>query len=82
MSGRIAVFDKNGKPLMPPEGITFDGNLGLMQGIIVVPGTGDVWAARDTGHALARICPVAGHRRWITAGLAYAGGLDHRRQVA
>ena len=40
----IAVFDKNGKPLTPPEGITFDGKLGLMQGIIVTPG-GDVWAA-------------------------------------
>jgi len=39
----IAVFDKNGKPLTPPEGITFDGRLGLMQGIIVTPG-GDVWA--------------------------------------
>jgi hypothetical protein len=40
----IAVFDKNGKPLTPPEGITFDGKLGLMQGIIVVPGSGDIWA--------------------------------------
>jgi len=40
----IAVFDKNGKPLTPPEGITFGGKLGLMQGIIVVPGSGDVWA--------------------------------------
>jgi hypothetical protein len=40
----IAVFDKNGKPLTPPEGINFGGKLGLMQGIIVVPGTGDVWA--------------------------------------
>lgn len=40
----IAVFDKNGKPLTPPQGITFDGRLGLMQGIIVVPGSGDVWA--------------------------------------
>jgi hypothetical protein len=40
----IAVFDKNGKPLTPPEGITFGGKLGLMQGIIVAPGTGDVWA--------------------------------------
>src|SRR3954454_9060333 len=29
----IAVFDKNGKPLTPPEGITFAGKLGLMQGI-------------------------------------------------
>ena len=39
----IAVFDKNGKPLTPPEGITFNGQLGLMQGIIATPG-GDVWA--------------------------------------
>src|SRR5262245_993018 len=39
----IAVFDKNGKPLTPPEGITFNGQLGLMQGIIVTP-NGDVWA--------------------------------------
>ena len=39
----ITVFDKNGKPLTPPEGITFDGRLGLMQGIIVTP-NGDVWA--------------------------------------
>lgn len=40
----ISVFDKTGKPLTPPDGITFDGKLGLMQGIIVAPGTGDVWA--------------------------------------
>ena len=40
----IAVFDKHGKPLTPPEGITFDGKLGLMQGIIVMPKSGDVWA--------------------------------------
>ena len=39
----IAVFDKNGKPLTPPEGITFNGQLGLMQGIIVTP-SGDIWA--------------------------------------
>ena len=39
----IAVFDKNGKPLTPPEGITFDGKLGLMQGIIATP-SGDLWA--------------------------------------
>jgi streptogramin lyase len=39
----IAVFDKNGKPLTPPEGITFNGQFGLMQGIIVTP-SGDVWA--------------------------------------
>jgi hypothetical protein len=39
----IAVFDKSGKPLTPPEGITFDGKLGLMQGIIVTPSS-DVFA--------------------------------------
>ncbi len=39
----IAVFDKDGKPLTPPEGITFGGRLGLMQGIIATP-SGDVWA--------------------------------------
>jgi len=38
----ITVFDKNGKPLTPPEGITFDGKLGLMQGVIVTP-SGDAW---------------------------------------
>jgi streptogramin lyase len=38
----IVVFDKHGKPLTPPEGITFNGRLGLMQGVIVTP-SGDVW---------------------------------------
>ena len=33
----IVVFDKSGKPLTPPGGITFDGRLGLMQGVIVTP---------------------------------------------
>jgi hypothetical protein len=42
-SKAIAVFDKNGKPLTAPEGITFNGRLGLMQGIIATP-SGDVWA--------------------------------------
>jgi hypothetical protein len=41
-SKAIAVFDKNGKPLSPPEGINFGGRLGLMQGIIATP-SGDVW---------------------------------------
>ena len=41
-SKAIVVFDKNGKPLTPSEGITFDGKLGLMQGVIVTP-SGDVW---------------------------------------
>jgi streptogramin lyase len=39
----ISVFDKDGKPLSPPEGYNFNGQLGLMQGIIVTP-NGDVWA--------------------------------------
>jgi len=43
----IAVFDKNGKPLTPPEGITFGGKLGLMQGVIVTPST-DVWVVGIT----------------------------------
>ena len=41
-SKSITVFDKSGKPLTPPEGITFGGRLGLMQGVIVTP-SGDVW---------------------------------------
>ena len=41
-SKSITKFDKNGKPLTPPEGITFGGKLGLMQGVIVTP-SGDVW---------------------------------------
>src|SRR5215471_13310183 len=42
-SRAIVKFDKNGKPLSPPEGYNFDHQLGLMQGIIVTP-NGDVWA--------------------------------------
>jgi hypothetical protein len=42
-SKSITVFDKDGKPLTPPEGINFGGKLGLMQGIITAP-NGDVWA--------------------------------------
>jgi hypothetical protein len=38
----ISVFDKSGKPLTPPDGITFNHQLGLMQGIIATP-NGDVW---------------------------------------
>ena len=41
-SKSISVFDKNGKPLTPPEGINFGGRLGLMQGVIVTP-SADVW---------------------------------------
>lgn len=39
----ISLFDKNGKPLSPPEGYNFGSKLGYMQGIIVTP-SGDVWA--------------------------------------
>jgi len=42
-SKTIVKFDNNGKPLSPPEGYNFNGQLGLMQGIIVTP-SGDVWA--------------------------------------
>jgi hypothetical protein len=41
-SKSITVFDKNGNPLTPPEGVTFDGKLGLMQGVVVTP-SADVW---------------------------------------
>ena len=47
----ITVFDKNGKPLTPPEGITFNGSLGLMQGVIVTP-SGDVWVLGVTKNQL------------------------------
>lgn len=47
----ISVFDKNGKPLTPPDGITFNHQLGLMQGIIVVP-NGDVWIVGITKNQL------------------------------
>jgi streptogramin lyase len=42
-SRAIVKFDKTGKPLSPPDGYTFAGKLGKMQGIIVAP-NGDVWA--------------------------------------
>jgi hypothetical protein len=42
-SKTISLFDKTGKPLSPPDGYNFGGQLGVMQGIIVVP-NGDVWA--------------------------------------
>jgi len=39
----MSLFDKNGKPLSPPEGFNFGSKLGVMQGVIVTP-NGDVWA--------------------------------------
>ena len=41
-SKTISLFDKDGKPLSPQDGYNFGGQLGVMQGIIVVP-NGDVW---------------------------------------
>src|SRR5262249_10652509 len=41
-SRAIVVFDKNGRPLTPSDGITFGGRLGKMQGVIVTP-SGDGW---------------------------------------
>ena len=41
-SQAIVVFDKDGKPLTPPDGINFGGRLGLMQGIVTAP-NGDMW---------------------------------------
>jgi len=35
------VLDKTGKPLTPPQSITFGDRLGLTQGIVVAP-DGDV----------------------------------------
>jgi hypothetical protein len=43
----ISLFDKDGKPLSPPEGYNFGGKLGSMQGIIVVH-NGDVWTVDFT----------------------------------
>jgi hypothetical protein len=42
-SRAIVKFDNSGKPLSPPDGWTFGGKLGLMQGIIATP-SGDIWA--------------------------------------
>ena len=53
-NNNIVLFDKNGKPLSPPEGYTFGGKLGKMQGIIVTP-SGDVWAADTLGNQLVHL---------------------------
>lgn len=42
-AGGLSKLAPNGKPLSPPEGWNFNGQLGNMQGIIVAP-NGDVWA--------------------------------------
>lgn len=43
----ISKFDKMGKPLSPPEGWNFNGQLGQMQGIIATQ-SGDIWAIDAT----------------------------------
>ncbi|BDG70448.1 hypothetical protein Rmf_03770 [Roseomonas fluvialis] len=43
-SGRtMSLFDRNGRPISPPQGYDMGGRLGFMQGVMVTPG-GDVWA--------------------------------------
>ena len=53
-NNNVVLFDKNGKPLSPPEGYTFGGILNKMQGIIVTP-SGDVWAADTLGAHLVHL---------------------------
>jgi streptogramin lyase len=48
----ISVFDKSGKPLSPPTGYNFDGQLGSMQGVVATP-NGDVWAVDPGKNQLA-----------------------------
>jgi hypothetical protein len=48
----ISVFDKNGQPLTPSEGINFDHQLGAMQGVLAAP-NGDVWALDNEKNQLA-----------------------------
>jgi hypothetical protein len=50
-SRAVVKFDNSGKPLSPPEGYNFNGQLGKMQGIIVTP-SGDVWALGVTKNQL------------------------------
>ncbi len=50
----ISKFDKNGKSLAGPDGITFNGQLGLMQGVIVTPSS-DVWVVGITKNQLVYI---------------------------
>jgi hypothetical protein len=42
-SRAIVKLNNQGTPLSPPNGYTFDGQLGPMQGIIATP-SGDIWA--------------------------------------
>ena len=53
-NNNVALFDKNGKPLSPPEGWNFGGKITNMQGIIVTP-SGDVWAADTVSSQLVHI---------------------------
>ncbi len=43
----ISIFDTTGKPLSPPYGYDFNGQLGSMQGVIATP-NGDIWAVDMT----------------------------------
>lgn len=46
-NSRIGVFDFNGQPVGPEQGITLDGKIGQGQGVAVAP-NGDVWVADST----------------------------------
>jgi len=50
-SRAVVKFDNSGRPLSPPEGYDFNGQLGEMQGIIVTP-SGDVWTVGITKNQL------------------------------
>lgn len=57
----IAVFDLQGKPLVGPAGINFDGKLGMMHGIGYAP-NGDVWIVDSTGNKLVHF-PGGDHQK-------------------
>jgi streptogramin lyase len=50
----ITQFSPSGKPISPPEGYNFNGQLGKMQGIIVTP-KGDIWAVDQSKSQVAHL---------------------------
>jgi hypothetical protein len=53
-SQNLTKFDSAGKPLSPPDGWNFNGQLGEMQGIIVAP-NGDIWAVDETRNQIVHL---------------------------
>jgi sugar lactone lactonase YvrE len=47
----VSIFDKNGRPLSPPDGFNFNHQLGALQGVLVAP-NGDVWILDSTKNQL------------------------------